>query len=94
MFIIRLVMVHMGPKHTQYGQKTARLAPVLQNGLKGHVRPPSAADSPCFRIRMALCIVRLMRPGTPPLNGARELKHQNHLVLKKQPAMPQARRAL
>ena len=35
--IIRLVMVHMGPKHTQYGQKTARLAPVLQNGLKGHV---------------------------------------------------------
>ena len=41
MLIIRLVMVHMGPKHTQYGQKTARLAPVLQNGLKGHVRPPS-----------------------------------------------------
>ena len=37
MLIIRLVMVHMGPKHTQYGQKTARLAPVLQNGLKGHV---------------------------------------------------------
>jgi hypothetical protein len=28
MLIIRLVMVHMGPKHTQYGQKTARLAPV------------------------------------------------------------------
>ena len=42
MLIIRLVMVHMGPKHTQYGQKTARLAPVLQNGLKGHVRPPIA----------------------------------------------------
>ena len=41
MLIIRLVMVRMGPKHTQYGQKTARLAPVLQNGLKGHVRPPS-----------------------------------------------------
>ena len=41
MLIIRLVMVHMGPKHTQYGQKTARLAPVLQNGLKGHVRPPT-----------------------------------------------------
>ena len=37
MLIIRLVMVHMGPKHTQYGHKTARLAPVLQNGLKGHV---------------------------------------------------------
>ena len=37
MLIIRLVMVHMGPNHTQYGQKTARLAPVLQNGLKGHV---------------------------------------------------------
>ena len=41
MLIIRLVMVHMGPKHTQYGQKTARLAPVLQNGLKGHVQPPT-----------------------------------------------------
>ena len=40
MLIIRLVMVHMGPKHTQYGQKPARPAPVLQNGLKGHVRPP------------------------------------------------------
>ena len=40
MLIIRLVMVHMGPKHTQYGQKTARLAPVLQNGLNVHVRPP------------------------------------------------------
>ena len=39
--IIRLVMVHMGPKHTQYGQKTARLAPVLQNGLNVHVRPPN-----------------------------------------------------
>ena len=37
MLIIRLVMVHMGPKHTQYGQKTARLAPVLQNGLNVHV---------------------------------------------------------
>ena len=40
MLIIRLVMAHMGPKHTQYGQNTARLAPVLQIGLKGHVRPP------------------------------------------------------
>ena len=37
MLIIRLVMVHMGPKHTQHGQKTARLAPVLQNGLNVHV---------------------------------------------------------
>ena len=45
MLIIRLVMVHMGPKHTQYGQKTARLAPVLQNGLKGHVRPPMVRES-------------------------------------------------
>ena len=45
MLIIRLVMVHMGPKHTQYGQKTARLAPVLQNGLKGHVRPPIHASA-------------------------------------------------
>ena len=43
MLIIRLVMVHMGPKHTQYGQKTARLAPVLQNGLNVHVRPPRLA---------------------------------------------------
>ena len=44
MLIIRLVMVHMGPKHTQYGQKTARLAPVLQNGLKGHVGALSLVD--------------------------------------------------
>ena len=29
-------MVHMGPEHTQCCQKTARLAPGLQMGLKGH----------------------------------------------------------
>jgi hypothetical protein len=55
MLIIRLVMVHMGPKHTQYGQKTARLAPVLQNGLKGHVRPPSKLVS---RMRIAAARAR------------------------------------
>ena len=47
MLIIRLVMVHMGPKHTQYGQKTARLAPVLQNGLKGHVGALRWCGAPC-----------------------------------------------
>ena len=46
MLMIRLVMDHMSPEHTQYGQKTARLAPVLQNGLKGHVRPPRVHAAP------------------------------------------------
>ena len=44
MVIIRLVMVHGRPQHTQYGHKTARLAPVLQMGMKGHVRPPSSGE--------------------------------------------------
>ena len=54
MLIIRLVMVHMGPKHTQYGQKTARLAPVLQNGLKGHVGALSQAQGRLTVFRLTL----------------------------------------
>ena len=61
MLIIRLVMVHMGPKHTQYGQKTARLAPVLQNGLKGHVGALSA-----FSTSVSLC-TRDSEPTTDPV---------------------------
>ena len=49
MLIIRLLMVHMGPQHTQCGQKTARLAPVLQMGLKGHVRGLSSKPAPLVR---------------------------------------------
>ena len=39
----RVVMARRFPQHTQCGNKTARLAPGLQMGLKGHVRPPAPA---------------------------------------------------
>ena len=39
MLIIRFIMVHMGPQHTQCGRKPARIAPVLQMGLSAHKRP-------------------------------------------------------
>ena len=71
MLIIRLVMVQIGPKHTQYGQKTARLAPVLQNGLKGHVRPPNVPEpsrcnfAGCTRCLLGYCLlgVNSIGPG-------------------------------
>ena len=60
MLTIRLVMVHVGPKHTQCDKKTARLSPDLQMDLEGHVQGLSYsndaaqvfANDTCFRTRI------------------------------------------
>ena len=76
MLIIRFIMVHMGPQHTQCGRKPAQLAPVLQMGLNAHKRPLTSlavtglhstkpVPVPIYPIR------RAARPGMPRLGMPR-----------------------
>ena len=80
MLIIRLVMVHMGPQHTQYGQKTARLAPVLQNGLNVHVRPPTRRGklAPCALPSAAEARFPIQGAGLAARNQAGGARHMAH----------------
>ena len=61
MLIIRLVMVHMGPQHTPYGQKTAGPAPVLQMGPEGHVTRALKLAARCRRGEEAVAWARQWR---------------------------------
>ena len=67
MLIIRFIMVHTGPQHTQCGRKPARLAPVLQMGLNAHKRPPMLAA----QVLAAQALPTPYAPvGTPNATGA------------------------
>ena len=63
-------MVHMGPQHTQCGRKPARLAPVLQMGLKSHKRPLREFK---VKVKLKCAIARVLKPlrGLFGVAGAR-----------------------